>query len=267
MKIKKKTNENECHAMRCKEPSGFAVSGGLWFCARHKEEYWKQNGADLSPKPVIDISSTDNYTAPPVKDAGPEGLVRAATKDAAEALAELRNFKVTDAEDLSFAAQVIAEAKGQYKALDAMEKEITKPMNAALNKARDLFRAPKKGFTDVEAVLKAAVGAYHLAEQERNDQALRLAADSHASGDTAARDTALATLHAPAKVQGLGVRVRFDYVIEDAALLPREFLAPNHVLLKEAAAHATRGEAPVIPGVKFVPVTVVSSRSNEVGGA
>lgn len=53
---------------------------------------------------------------------------------------ELRALPVVTAEQISFASELLIDVKGRLKHLEERLAEITKPLNAALKSARDLFR-------------------------------------------------------------------------------------------------------------------------------
>lgn len=192
----------------------------------------------------------------------PDAVAQEEREAASAMLAEVQGFVIQTRDDLQLAAEVLADVKGRAKRLDEREKEITKPLNAALKSARDLFRPAKNVLSEIEARIKGQIAAFQADENRRNQEAMRLAAEAHASGDARGTQEALAQVAHVKNVAGLTTYQKWDFKITNAAELPREFLMPNETLIKEHAAHTIGDAEPTkIPGVRFFPRIVVSSRS------
>lgn len=262
MKFVSKQKADQCDVSRCNEPPEYRIGAelvtykrGVHLCGKHALKAVDEFGFDPAGAETIDLA------APPAGES-PEALAERETAEAEAVLEQLEGYTIDTQEDLDFAAEVIAEVKGKWKALDEAEKAITKPMNAALKAARDLFRKPKGFYAQIEKTLKDSVKTWHLEEEARHKQAMLDAAEAHEAGDEQGRQQALARVGTVAQVDGLRAYTKYQAVIEDESLIPREYLMPNMKLIKEAGSHARSEEQlPKIPGIKWVPDAVVSSRS------
>ncbi len=181
--------------------------------------------------------------------------------EASQMLAVARDFSIQTRDDLAIVAEMLADIKGRAKRLEERKKEITGPLNAALKSARDLFRPAEEAFAQIEAAAKGKIAAFTADEERRNREALAAAAAAHACGDARGTQEALAQVATTKNVAGLSTYQKWDYEVVNEALLPREFLTANLTLIKEHASHSTKGDPTPIPGVRFFPRVVVTSRS------
>jgi len=184
------------------------------------------------------------------------------TQEANEVLATVKGFRVETREDLELAAEVLADVKGRAKRIEAREKEITKPLNDALKSARALFKPVRDALAEIEALIKGQIAAFTADEARRNAAALRLAADAHAAGDARGTQEALARVATTKNVAGISTYQKWDFEILNEMALPREFLIPNLTTIREHASHCTDDTPTPIPGVRFFPRVVVSSRAS-----
>lgn len=101
--------------------------------------------------------------------------------------------KITNEVEKAKAAETLSVLNGFAKKLKARKEEITKPMNAALKSARDLFRDPETKLDDAIQQLRTGLGTYQLAaEAEARAQELKIAARTgegkgHLKPETAVR--------------------------------------------------------------------------------
>lgn len=100
---------------------------------------------------------TDFTTAPEVIEAR-ELAERAATA--------VNGYRIATPEQYVESATVLRKIKAGQKRLEELRTAITKPLNAALKAANDLFRAPADQLAQVERQIKAEINRYD-AEQER----------------------------------------------------------------------------------------------------
>ena len=173
---------------------------------------------------------------------------------------EIQPFKINTKEDIEIASEMIVEAKSRLKILDEKEKEITAPMNAALKAARDLFRAPKKYFADIEAFFKQAIATHAAAELERNRKAIAAASASFAEGDNAQASVALSQvtdLKNTAGAAGVNTREVWDFIVEDVSQLPKAYLLPNEKLIRHDMSSGKRD----LPGVRYFKRVQVAART------
>lgn len=89
-------------------------------------------------------------------------------------------YQVTTPMQYEAGAADLARVKGMQKKLEETRTGITGPMNEALKRVNDFFRAPSEKLKTIELKIKGALGAYHEAqerlrreEQRRADEAAR----------------------------------------------------------------------------------------------
>lgn len=283
MKLTKATKDGVCAAMRCTEASKYVVDGAPWglaraeLCDRHYGQAIAAFGSDAIKVVQVDAVPSPPSFMPPLVDAPlptvkapierhaypivTQDDLKAEEAEAIELIAVARVFTIDTREELETAAEVLAEVKGKLKKISERKEEITRPLNAALRSARDLFRPLENHYSEVESAIKGAIGAWHLKETEANRRAVSDAADAHAAGDASGVATALAKVGTVKNTPGITAYTKWDFVIEDESALPREFLCPNETLIREACNHSTDREPTPIPGVRFFPKPVVSSRT------
>lgn len=170
-------------------------------------------------------------------------------KDEAEAkelLSLVGSFAITTHAELEGVTEVLAEVKKRWNALDEREKEITRPLNEGLKKARDLFRPAKDALAEAERQLKALVAGFHAREAEHNAKAL-------AAGNVAA-------IAHVSDVRGTSVRYVTDFEVTDEKMIPRELCTPDPAKIKKYIADlgVTEGE---LPGLRVFQKPIVSSRA------
>lgn len=207
----------------------------------------------MPPKKKTEAAPTESH----------DQIAKQESESALEVLATVKGFKVHTRDDLELAAEVLADVKGRAKRIEAREKEITAPLNAALKSARALFRPAREALAEIEALIKSQIGAFTADEERRNREALAAAAAAHAQGDARGTQEALGMVATTKNVSGLTTYQKWDFEIVDERALPREFLTANVTLIKEHASHATGGAEPTpIAGVRFFPRMVVASRAS-----
>lgn len=166
---------------------------------------------------------------------------------AQQAATQLEAFVVTTPADIEIASGLLVDFKRELKRVTARKEEITKPLNAALRSIRDLFRPAEEAYGHAEQILKQKIGAAQLAIHEANRLAALATHAALAAGDVrqaAIVSSAIVSTEAP---KGISFREQFTFRIVNAALLPREFLAPDEPKIR---AHvAQHGLAANIPGV------------------
>lgn len=95
--------------------------------------------------------------------------VRALVAQASEMLASVTTFEVQTTDDYRHAAETLKAVKRRQSELKSLRESITKPMLAALEAARALFRKPESTLAEAEQRLKGAMSEFD-AEQERQRQ-------------------------------------------------------------------------------------------------
>jgi hypothetical protein len=194
-----------------------------------------------------------------MKEAELDKRILAVTNESAEALAYLKSYVVETPEDYTNAAAMVQTFKGQFDALEAERRELTDPLNATIKKINEKVK-PATTFLDTAIrLLKAAMGAFQIREEERQRKALEEAAELAKSGEVAAATVALARVESEMpKVAGMTSREDWDFEITDESKLPREFLQPNEKAIRAFIKAAKKPDA--IPGVRAFAKKVISTR-------
>lgn len=99
--------------------------------------------------------------------------VKALAQQAQDMLASAEAFQIATAADYQQAAENLKAVKGRQKQLTALRETLTKPMLAALEAARDLFRRPEALLAAAEAMLKRAMSVYDEAQERERLEAQR----------------------------------------------------------------------------------------------
>ncbi len=162
----------------------------------------------------------------------------------------------------------ISKARKSYTSkLDAMKKHLIEQERAftePLEKAIALKRGELDAFIAerTRLAIEAQKKAIEAARQAHEDSELQARAAQafgvpEEAGEADAVPESLqvlspAELQSLEKLKGVSVRTVLDYEVVDASLLPREFLTPNHELIKARLAFAQKaGETPEIPGLRI----------------
>lgn len=253
MNIKKNRRAGVCIAMRCKEPSveGFEV------CERHKSE--SAGGVkDVEGVVVGDVQVTG--VAPIQAAADLDQALHHETTEATEAYALAESFEIKTQDDLVFAAEVIADAKGNYKRLEEQKQQILQPMNESVKRIRELFRPAQEYYSAIEGAIKMKVAAAARVQAENNARAL---AEAQSEINAGREPTALAQVQHIGNVEGLQVREVWDFEIVDEDKVDRVLMAPAldkiRLFLRECNA---AGETPAADGIRFFKKNVVASRAS-----
>lgn len=171
-----------------------------------------------------------------------------------KALQAASSLQIEDAEGLQASVDLLVRIKKVGNIITSKKLEITRPLNEALGKARDLFRSVEQSYQEAEGIVKQKMVAYNTKiARERAEVAEKLEARVEAGNmrqDTAI--TKLTAMQAPAAtVQGDRGKATFRNVrvvkITDEAKIPREYLVPDMVAIRKAAL-----EGAEIAGVEVV---------------
>lgn len=226
------------------------------------------------------------------RDIADKPEVKALVQQASAMLASAESFRIKTADDYRGAAEALKSVKGRQSELKGLRETITKPMLAALEAARALFRRPEATLADAEQLLKRAMSDFDE-EQERQrrevqrklDEAAererrRLAQQADravAKGDTdkaielqerAAMVVAPIAQQERASVAGVSRRETWHAEITDLRALvrgiadgrvPLAAIEPNQRFLN-GQARALRAELRY-PGVRAVPERTIASGS------
>lgn len=181
---------------------------------------------------------------------------RAAVSDVdGDAITMIRDLPVTTDEEQEFAAEGLRIVKQWHAELEEKRTAITKPMNQALRGVNDLFRPMKTALEEAEQVVKRRIAGYLEQKRADNDRAV---AEAAAAATSVQAEQALAAVQVAEPPRGVSIRYQWVAVVEDASLIPREYLTPNMARIVDAV-RASDG-AIQIPGVSVRQEPIVSSR-------
>jgi hypothetical protein len=97
-------------------------------------------------------------------------------QQSSKALTAAQELTIAKAEDLSAASELLIKMKKVGKMIKDRKEEITKPLQTALNSARDLFKPIESNLVEAERVVKGKMVDYqNKIEKDANDERLRLA--------------------------------------------------------------------------------------------
>lgn len=179
-----------------------------------------------------------------------------------EMLDELKGFTITSDEDFKLASEILLQTKKHLKSIEARRKEVTDPLNKALTAIRSWFKPAEETLEQTEAFLKKEIASYSLRLQKANEEAAREAALAAQRNDFDGAHTAHMAMQTLPSAKGITVTERWEHVVEDVSLVPREFLTVDHSAVKIYLKNAVQaGEEPApIPGIRFEKVGGVTAR-------
>lgn len=218
--------------------------------------------------------------------------VKALVQQASDMLASAETFNVVTAADYEDAAVTLKAVKCRQKELKALRESITKPMLAALDAARSLFRRPEATLEAAEQRIKRSMSDYDdeqerqrreiqrklddTADKERRrleQQAERAAAKGNHGKAVELQERAAMTVAPIAQqdrplVAGISRRETWHAEVIDLRALVRG-VADGHVPLAAVEANQTflNGQARALrselryPGVRAVPERSIASGS------
>ena len=176
--------------------------------------------------------------------------------EAALVVEVVRDFKITDDVSYKAAGELLIEVKGAAKELDEVRTSFVKPLNDIVREVNAFFKPAQDFFKQAEAVAKAAIGAYVLA-QRAEQQRLLLAASTAAAQVTVAQvvagrpDPAVTLMQAAQdaaapQMDGVSIREVFEWDLMDASQVPREYLSPDTAKINAAVKAGVHD----IPGIR-----------------
>lgn len=181
------------------------------------------------------------------------------------------------------AAEELPGIKAARKRIDEARKAMTRPIDAAKAAIMDFFRVPSDRLDDAERRVKNALLAYDAGQEKirRQEQAEldRKAAEDRAFAEAraarasaegrqddaqelqqqAAASTAPVVVRESPSVQGVSYREVWKYVVEDPALVPREYLMLDEQKIRRYG-EAMKDTAS-IAGVRFYKDKIIAARA------
>lgn len=176
-------------------------------------------------------------------------------------LAVASELAVGSAADEERATQVLGQTKRLKNTLEEQRKFLVGPLNDHIRDINQRFKKLSEPVVAAEDRIKAAIVRYResFAYRAMKDAEREIAVDAReaaAAGDIArltdlAAQDAMIKEAAPSVIRTdtgrMATRTVVKWEVEDAALVPREFMAPNAVLIGQRV----RGGLKEIPGVRI----------------
>ncbi len=207
-------------------------------------------------EPMTQLATTDTRTIPYALD--PHIQARPQREaESAQALAISRDARVTSPEALDWATGATKHAKDWIDYLDAEREKLNRPLLDEKARVDEVFMPAIKNWREVERVLKAGMGSYHLAQRAEQERVMRESAAVYQQGGTP-----IAPVPVVVQGEGIGVRETWQFEITNANLVPRELCSPDPSKIEVARSMWMQGagEPPAIPGVRFFKAADVRVR-------
>lgn len=210
--------------------------------------------------------------------------VQAVTGEISELEQFAASYQITTDVEYTAGAADLQRVKAAQKRLEETRTAITGPMNAALKRVNEFFRAPADKLVTVERTIKSRLVAY-ADEQERQRREAQLKADeaarkerekleaqaakAAAAGKTekaeqlevrAATVVAPVVNREPPKIAGITTREVWKFEITDPAQVPREYLVVDEARVRKVV-QALKGDT------RIAGVRVYSERALAAGAA
>lgn len=181
-------------------------------------------------------------------------------KNADGVLLEIELMKFESDQDANFGAHVLREVKENLKGIEERRKEITVPLNAALNSVNGLFRPARDALERCEKNLKEKLAGYQERKQLANRAAMGLAAKSEVVEEA---QQALALVDQSGPPKGVSVRHVWKFEVTRPDDVPPELCGPDLEKIgdwiKQHYNKLVEGES-MIPGVRLFKQPIVASR-------
>lgn len=150
--------------------------------------------------------------------------------------------------DLDRAVLAHQKAKSAAKLVKARKEFLTKPLNAALKSWREVFKGVEDHIEEEESRLEGLILAYRKKKDEAANKKEEALAEKVSTGEISAEKAVEKMENIQrAEISGSHVRKVPTLEIFDLALIPREYLVPDTVKIKEAIKSGLE-----VPGAKMV---------------
>lgn len=263
MNIVKSFKPGMCAVMRCQAAAAVSVEGTPFgregiqvpLCEKHSR-------GDMTPAaPSTAIVETTGETVS--TSLAPKEVQTEAEDEisvAKETHVEIDSFTIATDEDLAFAGECLGEVKGHWNRLEERKKQVTGPLNAALQVIRGWFQPAQSHYAASEATLKQKIAAYHAMRAKERQAALDAAAAAVQVGNSEATQVAIAAVPPPPpKMTGVSVQDTWEYEVVDFAAVPDKYKVIHHGLVT-AELKLSKGNLK-IPGIRPVQGSRVVARA------
>lgn len=171
---------------------------------------------------------------------------------------------LTTPAEIDRATVVLRSIKALHASLEAERKALVGPLKTEAKEIDERYRAPRRELERVERLLKTRIADVHMRAEEERTAALQAASNAAKGGDTAAAHAAVVQAGAGApETPGVSVRYEWGCMVENVALVPREYLTVDVAKIKTIAKAHGGGPTPpeAIPGLKWHRKPIVSARA------
>jgi hypothetical protein len=234
-----------CSAMRCKGPNDQETDkhpdaiGTIGLCSLHYEtlENWREKNppGEFVPKPGGPFDKKQEKTEIVKTD---QKIAEEAETKARNVITRLEAIVIHNQASMDRASKLTKAVKDEFKKLDGIRTTATKPLLESKRTIDSWFKPSLDIYKQAEILLKNKISTFIKSQEKAQDKAL-------ASGDHEAAATSAQVTTSP----GVSAVSKWTYKIEDEEKIPRDYLEPNHTLLRKTA-EALKGKAKV-PGICF----------------
>lgn len=183
-------------------------------------------------------------------------------KDVGTIAKKISDLEIKTADDLMKATDVLSQIKTAQKNLKATKDTILQPQLDAVTATRNLFKPFEEQLSEAEGAIKDKMIRYEAdvdAAAKKQEATIEKKLDEGTmKPETAARKIEQIPTVGSQVTGARGVvqfRIQKKIVIENATLLPREYLIPDESKIRKAALAGLQ-----IPGVKVVEEKIVAAR-------
>lgn len=260
-RIKRRSRDKTCQAVRCHNKSEVDLPGDLW----------REDAVELCENcAVIALTFAEAYPEyePPQTAFTPQERaelkhliiiqeqIKLKGREGLDVLGIVRKHMITNQMELERSNTWLLQIVQERKTLEAQKEEIVGPMKLALSRVQALFRPVEQHWADAELMQRRKIELWKAGEADHNERAMAAAAEAIAAGDDGAATAALAKITNTAELEGTTLTEVWDVEIEDVYKVPQEYLHPPRpdisALKIYARTEANEGRVPLVPGVKFV---------------
>lgn len=174
-------------------------------------------------------------------------------------LQEAKDLVVETQADIEFAAESLAEIKGDKERFKAVLDSAVEPAEQSINIIKSWFKPGLDTFEQIEKIFKEKIKVAYETSFQKQHEALKEAAEASIAGDEDTADEAMERANAfeLQPIKGLSLRNTWDYEIEDFDAVPDEYKVVDDKKVM-AVIRAHKGKIN-IPGIKPIRKTGVAS--------
>ena len=169
--------------------------------------------------------------------------------DRDEILDYANTVTVRDEDDYESIGGFLVDVKKEIKNLTAQRETITKPLNEALKKVREMFKPALDSLSSAEIALKSAMLTYKQEEESKRQLLLAAAPKALVAGRHAEAMALINSIKEEPTTKGVSSIKRWKLEVVDAELVPGNFWMIDERALLADAKESGWKEPP--PGVRY----------------